>query len=200
MKLGRSIVCAVVVAYLTAGASAGSAADHAGHQAAGHDHGSAAQEAKGHSHDACELHRGQVTMTKAHHFETVFGEDGVRVYRYSAAQKPELIGSAVGAVTLKFKNGTSRTVPLVTRATDAKGGDVFFCTMHPDQMKREPGACPVCNMKLVAQSHLFAAVDMREIAPGTMKASISIKGLGGDEPEVGFTEAYQGATSHDAHH
>lgn len=138
-------------------------------------------------------------MTKAHHFETVFGEDGIRVYRYSGAQKPELIGGAGGAVTVKFKNGTSRTVPFVARAADAKGGDVFFCTMHPDQMKRESGTCPVCGMKLVAQSHLFAAVDMREIEPGTMKASISIKGLGEDEPEVGFTEAHQGAAHHDDH-
>jgi hypothetical protein len=199
MKLGRLTAYAAVVACLATGASAGLAADHAGHQPATPDHGSAAPEAKGHSHEACELHGGQVAMTKAHHFETVFGEDGVRVYRYSGAQKPELIGSAGGAVTLKFKNGTSRTVPFVARAADAKGGDVFFCTMHPDQMKREPGACPVCNMKLVAQSHLFAAVDLRKVEPGTLKASISIKGLGGDETEAAFTETFQGAAHHGDH-
>jgi hypothetical protein len=184
---------------LALNANAGSAADHAGHPAATHDHGSAAPEAKGHSHEACELHGGQVAMTKAHHFETVFGEDGIRVYRYSAAQKAELIGGAAGTVTLKSKDGTSRVIPFVSRAADADAGDIYFCTMHPDQVKREPGSCPLCGMKLVAQGHLYAAVDLRKVEPGTLKASISIKGLGGDEPEATFTENYQGAAHHDEH-
>ena len=200
MKLGRLAVCASAIACLAFSASAALAADHASHQSATQDHGSAAPEAKGHSHEACELHGGQVAMTKAHHFETVFGEDGIRVYRYSAAQKAELIGGAAGSVTLKFKDGPSRVIPFVSRNAAAEAGDIYFCTMHPDQVKREPGACPLCGMKLVAQSHLYAAVDLRKVEPGTLKASISIKGLGGDEPEAAFTETFQGAAHHGEHH
>lgn len=199
MKHGRLTAWVAIAACLATSAGAGLSADHAGHQPAAHDNGKAAPEAKGHSHEACELHGGQVTMTKAHHFETVFGEDGIRVYRYSGAQKPELIGGAKGEMTLKFKDGSSRKVPLVAQATDAQAGDVFFCTMHPDQIKREPGPCPVCGMKLVAQGHLLASVDLRKVEPGAMKAAIAISGLGGDEPEVAFTETYHGAGHHDDH-
>jgi hypothetical protein len=156
-----------------------------------------AAEPVGHSHEACELHKGTVTMTKTRHLETVLRPDGIRIYLYSEDQKPQLMGKAVGSATLRFKDGSAKEVPLVPASTDSLVPDIFFCTMHPDQVKMQPGKCPKCGMTLVAQDHLFGAIDLKAIKPGSAKAFITVRGLGGDEPEVSFVEPIGDTSRHD---
>jgi len=143
-----------------------------------------------HPHKMAQLHGGQVTKTKRHHFETVFGVDGIRVYLYSDQQTPLLADKTAGSVMFQFPEGKSKTVVLAPQP--AKDEDVFFCTMHPNQVARKAGACPECRMKLVPQTSLFAMADLSKVVQGGLKAQITLDGLEGEESPLTFTETYHG--------
>ncbi len=153
-------------------------------------------ETPGHSHEKCELHLGQVSMTKAHHFETVFAADGIRIYFYTGDQSPLLVEKAEGKATLRFKDGTSREIPLVLQKPKEGERTVYFCPMHEDVVQMEPGECLKCGgMRLFAQDYLYAKADLSKVEPGALEATIRIKGLSGGEPEALFTETYEGAAT-----
>jgi len=144
----------------------------------------------GHSHERCELHGGRVAMTKHNHFETTFGPHGIRVYCYTDDQHPMRVGDVTGTATLRFKDGTTKEVPL-TRVEPEKGkAGVYFCPTDPTIVQDQPGKCG--DTKLVAQDFLQGKVDLAGMEPGSMKVVLSMKNLGGDEPEATFTEAFHG--------
>lgn len=132
-------------------------------------------------------------MTKQHHAETVFAPDGIRVSLYSEKQAPIMVEKATGTASLKFKDGTTNQVALVTEAPKEGDKAVYFCPMHKDVVQMEPGICKQCGgMKLFAQDALFAKVDLSKVEPGTMKVTFHIKGLKGIEREATFTETFMG--------
>jgi len=176
---------------ITLGSSHAALAGEEGH----HDHSgtmpmhSEEGEAAGHSHERAMLHGGQVAMTRAHHFETVFSTDGIRVYPYTAAQNPMQVGDCAGTVTLKTEDG--KTQELKLQKVEPKKGDLtaYFCPGHPDATQMEPGICKQCGtMKLMAQDYLFAPFDLAQVKPGTMKAVFHLKGMDGKEKEAIFTQ------------
>ena len=142
-----------------------------------------------HSHERCELHGGHVTMTKAHHFETVFAPDGVRIYMYSGAQDPLPMSRVSGTTTVKDKAGTSKEVKLTANVPKEGEPVVYFCTMYDSPPQMQPGKCPKCGMNLVPQTALFGATDLSKAAPGSVKAVVHLTGLDGEEKEVTFTQA-----------
>ncbi len=176
----------------------------AGAALAQHDHGQAAtqgqqrhemKERQGHSHEMAELHRGQVTMTEKHHFETVFTVDGIRVYGYTGQQGPQRFGKATGTATLKFKDGTQKVVALAGMEPDGKEKTAYFCPMHPEATQFEPGVCQKCGgMKLMVQNSLFGRVDLLQVKPGDLKVTVKLDGLDGDERTATFTETFHGLT------
>jgi hypothetical protein len=145
-------------------------------------------EAAGHSHERCELHGGSVAMTKAHHFETLFAPDGVRVYMYSEDQNPLPMDKVSGTVTVKEMAGAEHEVPLVANVPKEGEPVVYYCTMHDSAPQMTPGKCPNCGMKLVPQGGLFGAADLSKAKPGSIKAVVHLTGLDGEEKEVTFTE------------
>ena len=145
-------------------------------------------EGKVHSHERCELHGGNVSMTKAHHFETVFAPDGIRVYMYSEDQNPLPMDKVSGTVTIKEKNGSAHKVKLVADVLKKGEKAVYFCSMHDSAPQMAPGKCPSCGMNLVLQGGLFGAADLSKAEPGTIKAMVHLTGFEGGEKEVTFTE------------
>lgn len=65
-----------------------------------------------HSHDKSEIHGGESTMTKAHHFETVWMHDHVMVYLYDIDQKPLAAKGVTGEVVFKFKDSKEQKAAL----------------------------------------------------------------------------------------
>ena len=177
---------------------------YAGEGMSGHDHGGMMQQRQGatmehhdaegtaHSHEACELHGGQVAMTKAHHFETVFDPKGMSVYMYSGAQTPMMMEKITGTAALKFVDGSTKEIPLTVQSP-VKGEDaVYFCPMHTSVVQKEPGVCKACGgMELMKQNYLRGAVDLSKVEAGSMKAMIHVKGMTGDEPDAAFMETFQ---------
>ncbi len=145
-------------------------------------------EAPGHSHERCELHGGLVTMTQAHHFETVFAPDGVRIFMYSTEQNPLRMEDVSGTVTVRDTTGASREVKLVPDVPKKGEKTVYFCPMHDSKPQMAPGKCPNCGMTLILQVGLFAPVDLSKAQPGAVKAIVHITGLKGKEKEATFTE------------
>lgn len=162
--------------------------DMTGHSNAQHTGDAQMGEQAGHSHERCELHSGRVTMTQAHHFETLFAPDGVRLYMYSAEQNPIPMDKVTGSVTIKDASGNSREVKLVPNVPKKGEPTVYFCTMHDSPPQFTPGKCPNCGMTLVPQGGLFGAVDLSKAQPGSVKAVVHLTGLEGQEKEVTFTE------------
>jgi hypothetical protein len=146
-------------------------------------------EPSGHSHAKSELHGGHVTMTRNHHFETLFSPDGIRIFTYTADQAPQMTEKAKGRVTLTFKDGSTKVLPLVMQRPSDREKTAYFCPMHQDVVQMEPGVCPKCGgMKLYAQDYLFGKADLSGVEPGSLKASVAIEGLAKPETEVTFTE------------
>lgn len=168
--------------------------------AQGHNPGASASPAQpataepsGHSHARCELHGGTVTMTRNHHFETLYAPDGIRIFTYSADQAPQMAEKAKGRMTLKFKDGRTQELPMVAKKPLKGETTVYFCPMHKDLVQMEPGVCPKCGgMTLYVQDYLYGAVDLSQVEPGTLKAVIRIEGLAGPEADATFTETFQG--------
>jgi hypothetical protein len=192
--MSRTTSIAAMFLGATVLAWAGGATAHEGEE--GHEgHASEQANTSGvmHSHEQCRLHDGQVSMTKQHHFETVFAPDGIRVYVYTEGQTPMMVDAAKGSATLKFKDGRTLVVPFLTDVPKEGEKTVYFCPMHPTVVQMEPGVCKLCGtMKLFTQDRLYAKVDLSKVPPGTVEAVIQIAGLEGTEKQVKFTEAYGG--------
>lgn len=147
----------------------------------------------GHAHAKSALHGGQVSMTEAHHFETVFAEDGIHVYIYTMEQAPMMVESAKGVASLRLEDGSKLDVPLATRAATKADGIVYFCPMHPAVVQMQPGECSLCGgMKLYEQDHLHAKADLSKYAPGKMKVLVEVQGLGKPEPNARFVATFDG--------
>jgi hypothetical protein len=194
LMAGAALIAGITAARVSSAASAAQ-------EAQAHDSGGA--EVGTHFHAACELHGGVVDMTRSHHFETTFAEDGVRVYMYSADQKPMMFTKATGTASLVFSDGTKQEVPLVLRSPAEGERTVYFCPMHPAATQTEPGVCEKCGgMKLMAQNYMMASADLSQAKPGSLKVMIHLTGLRGDEPEVLLVRSYGEAMDHDemGHH
>lgn len=150
----------------------------------------------GHSHEKAERHHGEVEMTRAHHFESTWSPDGLRLYLYTAAQAPMNVKGATGSVTFRMSDGSSKEVALV-REAPAEGEEptVYFCPMHPDVVQMKPGICTQCGtMKLFIQDRLFAPMDLRAVKPGEVKGFVKVTGLKGDEAEASFVSSFTAMT------
>jgi hypothetical protein len=120
------------------------------------------EEAKGHSHESCELHGGSVVMTPSHHFEVVFAREEVRVYGYDGAQKPiNEMKDATGTVTLQAKDGSGKELALSYVSPDAEAGQ--------------------------SQGYFAAPHEFGEIEEGQMKATVMLSGVG--EESITFKTA-----------
>ena len=146
-----------------------------------------------HSHERCELHGGEVTMTSHNHFETTFEPDGIRVYLYSEDQNPMRVEKVTGTATVRLQDGTTKEVTL-TEATPADGEPaVYFCASQPGIVQDHPGTCPGADgARLVEQDYLRGKMDLKSMAPGSMKAVVTLRNLGGEKGEETFTQTFRG--------
>jgi len=149
--------------------------DHGSHdqgvmEKSGHDeHG----EMMGHSHEKAELHQGVVMMTKAHHFETVYMPEGIRLYAYDAKQGQSSAKGIEGRATLMFKSGEPRTIAM----TFHEGG-----TMDDGK-----------EGKTHLQDYLFAPVDLSDASATPVRVKFTLNKLSGEEGEsVEFVEPFEG--------
>ncbi len=163
-------------------------------------HGTSGEEMPGHAHQMSMLHGGVVAMTKGHRFETVFGADGLRIYMYSGRQVPARFAEVTGTALLKFKDGRTEKIPLTVQKPQEGDEVAYFCPGHPQATQMHPGVCDACGgMPLQAQNYLLGNVDLAGVQPGSLQAVVDIRGLGGDEPDVTFTETYEGMMGPDSH-
>jgi hypothetical protein len=116
---------------------------------------------------------------------------------YTGGQAPMMIQKAEGNVTLKFKDGSEKELPLKATEPGKNEETVYFCPMHADVVQMEPGECGKCGgMTLFKQNYMHAAYDLSDVEPGTMKAVVHMKGMKGDESEATFTVPYQDMQEH----
>jgi hypothetical protein len=141
----------------------------------------------GQAEQKCSLHGGRVSTTRQHCFETVFDPEGVRVFLYAADQNPMPVGKARGTVRFEFKDGSTTEVPLLPEKPKEGEPAVYYCSMHPDVVQKEPGSCPKCGMNLIPQYSLAAKADLAKAKQGDVKAVITVRGLPGEEPSATFT-------------
>ena len=146
----------------------------------------------GQAEQRCRLHGGQVSTSRLHCFETLFDPRGIRVFLYSADFNPMPVGQARGTVRFEFRDGSTTEVPLLPQKPREGEAAVYYCSMHPEVVQREPGTCPKCSMNLITQYSLAGAADLAKGRHGGMKAVISVRGLPGDEPAATFTESATG--------
>ncbi len=172
---------------------------------------SVAQETKkGHSHSTAEMHGGSVAMSKQYHFEVVFNSDAIQVYLYDGLQKPFSAKGVEGEVTLKFKNGAAKKLPLKYASMDHEMKDMQKETEHEEGEHEEDeddhdDHHSKKNMDHHGMSmnmdYLQANVDLGKVEAGTMKAVFSLKGLPNEkEREATFTETFNGFSSKEPSH
>jgi hypothetical protein len=192
--MNRSQAIIAVVAGVALAAWGARSLAHEGHHEVPKAPQAAGEKTPGHSHEQSELHGGEAAMTKAHHFETVWTPDGLRIYVYTGEQAPAMVEKATGSVTFHMKDGTSKVVPLAKQAPDTNESPaVYFCPMHPEVVQSEPGICTLCgSMKLFTQDRLFAPMDLAKAEPGTVKAVVKLSGLQGAEKETTLTASFTG--------
>ena len=147
-----------------------------------------AQEGKsGHSHHKAEMHGGSVAMSKMHHFEVVFKKDQVQVYLYDLHQNPLAAKGVSGKVTLKFRKGKSKTLPLEFVAASKGMAHPEAGEMHDHGHEKEEAN------HAMGMSFLRAKVDLSSIKPGQMKAVFSLTGLPNTKERAAtFTETFRG--------
>lgn len=144
----------------------------------------------GPSLERAQLHGGRVTATKAHIFETVVSWDGIRIYRYTASQAPVEIDQAAATATIASRDGTKKDLSLVRRVPAEGEPAVYFCPMHEQVIRQEPGICGTCGgMNLIAQDYLYGEANLSQVDPVAMTTLLRIEGLGGEEPAVTFALA-----------
>jgi len=168
-----------------------------------------------HSHDKSEIHGGESTMTKAHHFETVWMHDHVMVYLYDINQKPLAAKGVTGEVVFKFKDGKEQKAALTLMVAGKKmeehpaehSGEKQ--AEHPSEGEKpaehpsddakhdaEHGKMSKAEMaavhKLMSnQDHLVADVHLENVKEGEVKAAFTLKGLPGKgESTATFTSEY----------
>jgi len=150
-----------------------------------HDHGSHDQgsmgmsghdkqrEAMGHSHEKSELHGGMTMMTKAHHFETVYMPDGIRLYAYDGKQGQSSTKGLEARAYLMYKTGEPKVIAMLYR-----GGAVVEGS--------DKGKAPL-------QDYLFAPVDLSDSTVLPVRVKFSLKKVSGEEGEsVEFVQPYAG--------
>lgn len=139
------------------------------------------------------LHGGVVTETDSHVFETLIDRGGVHVWFHTDERAPAMVGRAGGTATLKLPDGQVREVALVLRTPAAGAPGVFFCPMHPEVVRKEPGQCEPCGgMILFHQDELFGAVDLAGVDPREVTAQVRLTGLKGRQKEASFSPAFPG--------
>ncbi len=145
-----------------------------------------AQESKaGHSHAKAEAHGGTVVMSKLHHFEVVFKKNAVKVYLYDLNQNPIPAKGVKGTVTLKFRGGDSKTLPLEYGAPNGMKHKEKGEHMHKESGKEHHDG--------MGMDYLYAKVDLSEARPGQVKAVFSLTGLPNKkETRATFTETFRG--------
>jgi len=190
VKASMPLLAGFVLIMTLAGGEA--LAQHDDHDHHGHSHGVSDAAREKMDPAACSLHGGQVTMTRAHWFETVFTPQGLELYFYDEEQIPSFVYWAKGTVEFTFAQGEPRTVEF--EKVDPEEGDVvWFCPMHAQSTQREPGICKACGgMKLLAQDRLIARTDLSGVKPGTMKATMKLERMRRPELRTVFTEQFQG--------
>jgi len=125
-------------------------------------HGEGHHEKAGHSHEMAELHGGNVVMTEANHFETLFTPKEARVYCYDAAQKPIAeMKDVTASLMLHPHQGDPVMMDMLYMAPDSKTGRT--------------------------QGYFYAPYDFSGVKGGMMKAMVSLAGL--REKPVSFKTA-----------
>lgn len=166
----QAFITALAVAFVGYSSACAKQQDHGSSGAKAHD-----ETAMGHSHEKAALHTGVVTMTKAHHFETVFMGDGIRLYAYSADQKPISAKGVEGTATLKFKEGEPKTVAL-------KFTEGAWVGEGNDQTQ--------------SADYLIAAVDLSKADSNSFRVEFALSKLPGEgEASATFTEPFRGIVS-----
>lgn len=166
-----------------------------------------------HSHDKSEIHGGESTMTKAHHFETVWMHDHVMVYLYDINQKPLAAKGVTGEVVFKFKDGKEQKAALALIETGKKAeahhsenekhaehpSEGEKSAEHPsEEAKHETAHGKMSKAEMEAmhklmsnQDHLTAEVHLENVKEGEVKATFTLKGLPGKgESAATFTSEY----------
>jgi hypothetical protein len=162
-----------------------------------HQHDQRKEESQaGHSHAKAEIHGGEVTMTKSHHFEVVWMPDHVMVYLYDINQKPLAAKGVTGEVIFKFKDGKEQKATLTLMEAGkmpmmgehhAEGGQHEM--MHGKMSKEEMEAM---HKLMSSQDHFMANVNLENVKEGDVKATFTLKGLPGQgESEATFTAKYK---------
>jgi hypothetical protein len=104
------------------------------------------------------IHGGEIDTAAHRHFETLFTADGIRLYVYDKDRKPvDTLKNAKATVTLKTKDGMTKTVALQLLSPDEKTGRTQSCFSAP--------------------------YDFSKMKPGTMQATVEVQGLSKDPIE-----------------
>lgn len=140
-----------------------------------HDHGKGhdeEHEKAGHSHEASQVHGGDVTMTEKHHFEVVFDEGGIRVYPYGKKQEPLAAKGITGKASLQKKGaGKPTEQELKYVAADPKKG--------------------------IFRDHLAASFDLKGLEKGSAKVTLELASLPDpEEKTTSFTVTFNGLSPH----
>lgn len=137
------------------------------------------------------LHGGVVARTGTDVFETLITPQGVRVFVYTDELGPANVGKAIGTARLKLPDGRTLDLSLTRREPAGEEPKSYFCPMHPQVVRREPGKCELCGgMILYVQDHLFGPADLAGIDPGGIAATIRVTGLGGGVAVATFMPAF----------
>jgi len=136
-------------------------------------------------------HDGVVAKTKHHCFETVFAPGDVSVYMFDAEMAPLLMQRVKTVCTLTLQGSSPKEVPLTLATPGKDEKTLFFCPMHPNVAQTMPGKCEACGgMELIPQDCLRGPIDLTKSSPGNVKATITIKGMKGEESEATYTVAW----------
>lgn len=167
-----------------------------------------AQEKAGHSHEKSETHGGEVLMSKQHHFEAVWTVDAIDVYLYDGVQKPLAAKGVEGTVTLKFKDGKIKVLPL-QYVSDHKEGEHEAMEEHHEKVEhheekehehgdeKEHGKAKGA----MQMDRLQAKVDLSKIEAGSLKAIFELKKLASkEESSAKFTATFNGLSDKKASH
>ena len=67
-----------------------------------------------------------------------------------------LVGlGATAVIVSRYRRGPAETGPATSPAAE------YFCPMHPQIVREQPGECPVCGMKLEKRARRAASRDAR---------------------------------------
>jgi len=150
------------------------------HDHSSHDQGSMGMrgqdekaEMMGHSHEKSELHSGMSMMTKAHHFETVYMPDGIRLYVYDSKQGQSSAKGIEARASLMYNAGESKTIAMLYHEGAAVG----------EGKEKE----------VQLQDYLFAPVNLTDSAGLPVRVKFTLGKLPGEKGEsVEFMQPFDG--------